>query len=401
MNRSATAAHGAELIAVAAVTGAANFACIVYAGRKLQPSEYADFWTALSIVFVLTMLLNPLAPFASHVASSVDDIGAVAAFRRVAMRRLAWLAAGVLIAGLALAPWVSTLLHFRSISSLIPAVATIAVYGFLVTDRGLLQGLHRFRSYNINTAIESALRLAGTVGALAFASTAASAMTAYFGGAAIAELMLLRAIPGPAADIDPPDAGSIALPIFVLLFGTCVFQNIDTFAVKHWLPALAADYSAAAVFSRISTALVAPLYVLLIPAIARERSHGKPTDAAIRICGSYLALSILLLSLLAILAQPLSTGLLGPQYRGAARLIVPITGMLTIVNLTLLATQTLVSLGRTRVLFVYVAIAILEVAGLFVRHGSISEILSVLYAGAIVLLVAMFAMLALQRRGPG
>ena len=394
-----TETHAAGLVVAAAVTGAINFAYIVYAGRALGPAEYADFWAALSIVYAATLLLNPIAPFASHYAAAAGDPAALHPFRHSVVKWLLWLGGGILVVAVAGVRPVARALNFRSPMTLLAATATVAVYGFLVLDRGLSQGLRHFRRYNVNILIESLSRIALAAVALAIARSAWAPLLAYFFSVCIAELLLLIHRPRPESRAIPlPDAGPIAVQMFLLMLGLCVFQNADTFAVKRWLPLISGDYAAAAVLSRTVTALAVPLYVLLIPSIAGERDERRAMKIAMRISLEFLALASVLLLLFAGFAPAICRVLFGRQFSGASSIVLPLAGLMTVVNSTLLLTQTLISTGRSRILFFYVLAAAGEVAALAIVHDTVWSVLSVLYGVNLILLVVVIAAFALRSR---
>jgi O-antigen/teichoic acid export membrane protein len=378
MSRRASATDVAELIFAAGVSGVLSFAYVVYAGRHTAPAEYADFWAALGVIYVFTLLLNPIAPYAAHFAATHDDDAALHVFRRTVLRRLAVFAGVTIVVSLIAARPLAALLHFRSSVTLMIAVGAAIAYGFLSLDRGLLQGRHRLRAYNVNLVVETVSRLVIAAIAFTIARTASAALAGQLLGMLIAQLLIVpwRTPASPMTEPVETETRDIGVPLFLLMLGLAIFQNADTFAIKRWLPGSAATYAVAAVLARILTALAVPLYVLLVPAVARAGRHAL--SAAMRICGIYVAVAAVMLMVFARFALPICTGLFGPAYSSAAPLVLPLAAITAALNLTFLVTQTSISMRRPAVLFVYLAAAAAECIALALHHDGVREVITIL-----------------------
>lgn len=405
--------HGVELVLVGGITSAVNFSFLVYAGRKLGPREYADFWAAMSLVYFGTMFLNPLAPFASHVAAAAvarGDAGAVSSFRRSIARFTSLLALPfVAIAALASRP-LASFFHLRSAFVVAVAAAAIASYAFLAAMRGIFQGLGRFRDYNANTLVECGVRIGAAIALLGYAPTASTAVSIYLTALLVSIVLLLgsagpRLVPTsakPAAAVPRTlldDLRATGIPMFVLLTSIAVFQNADSLAVKRWLPVTdAAAYSAAATLARTFTALCVPLWVLLVPSVASERDARHGVSIGIRICGAFIALAVVPLIMFRALSVPIYTMLYGRTFVNAAPLLVPLSGVVILTNVSLLLAQTLVGIARTRFLAVVAASALVEIVALSLYHQSVSQIIALLYIVHITLVLFLGGTLARAAR---
>jgi O-antigen/teichoic acid export membrane protein len=397
MSRRGSAADVAELLIAAGVSGVLSFAYVVYAGRHTAPAEYADFWAALGVIYVFTLLLNPIAPYAADFAARHDDAAALHAFRRTVLRRLTVFAGVTIVVALIAARPLATLLHFRSSATLLIAVGASIAYGFLSLDRGLLQGSHRLRAYNINLIVETVSRLVVAAIAFTIARTASAALAGQLLGMLIAQVLIVprRAPVTPLIEPVEADAHDIAVPVFLLMLGLAIFQNVDTFAVKRWLPDSAATYAVAAVLARILTALAVPLYVLLVPAVAR--AGRLALSAAMKICGIYVAVASVLLTVFASFAPLICTTLFGPAYAGAAPLVLPLAAITAALNLTFLLTQASISMRRPAVLYVYLAAAAAECVALALHHDSVRDVIAILAVVNGALMTVMIAAAVVPR----
>lgn len=393
--------RGVEVVVAGGATAAINFAYLVYAGRKLGPDAYADFWAAMSLLFFGTLFLNPLAPFAAHVAARALGRGAtgdVLRLRRMLIRLTFGLAVLLVAVAAAARSVLASFFHLRSTNVVLITVAAIAAYAVLAAERGLFQGLARFREFNVNAIVETVVRMVGAVAVLAVLPTASAALACYLAGLVVALALLLprrvAAGGGPDDGFDFwQDVRTTGVPMFLLMAGMAVFQNADSLAVKRWLPLHdASSYAAAAALSRTFTALATPLWILLVPAVASALDARRAALAALRICGAYLALSVVIIAAFTVCAVPLYAHLYGPAFLGAAPLLAPLSGVIVLVNTSLLLAQALVGMGRRTFLYAVMTLALVEIITLSLYHPGVLQIIAVLYfmhAALALLLAAM------------
>ncbi len=399
----------AELVVGAAIAAAVTLVYVVYTGRAIGTSEYADFSAALSAIYLVGLTVSPMTPTIARLTARYRSRGerrAVVALRHAAMRHMGAAGAAVTLVGLATSSLIARVLHFRSAMPLVLAFAAVLMLSLISVDRGEAQGLFRFRLYNVNIILESVLRLAIAVLLLQRARTASAALIAYVVGLAVSELVLAGALRDVCPDakeqtVDWQEVRRLAIPMVMLMFLLAVFQNADMLVVKRWFPAQQSGlYGAASLMARTFGVIFAPLYVLAGPVMtAAHEARRSITAVALRLCGWFIALAAGPLAVLAIWPRPLLRALYGVPFADAAPLVAPLSGVAIIAYTAVLLAQVFITLDDFRFLRVYAIFAVLCLAGLLLWHSSIKQLFAVLYATQGLLLIAMVVMLARLRRG--
>lgn len=393
--------RGAELVAGAAVAATLTIVAMIVAGRGMGPAEYADFSASLAVIYLVTLALSPVIPTVARVATryaAKDDLAAIATLRHAMIRTaLKWTAlAAVVAAALAwpLAQW----LRFRSIAPVGLALLTALAYVVLSIDRGFLQGLFRFREYNLNTLIESGIRAAIVFAFLRRMPTAGFAMCAWTAGTVAALLAvsftLGRDLRRDSGEVPRwSDFLEMIRPMIVLMMALAVFQNTDLIAVKRWLtPELAGAYGAASALTRGFGALFVPLYALAGPLLTRTHERRESVfGPAMRLTAGYLAIVAIPLIAIVIAPRAIVVALYGPQYAMAAAVLAPLCVITMMSYIALMLTQALITIGDYRFVPVYAAAALAQIAGLAFFHATFNQVLIVLACaqGAALLLVTI------------
>jgi O-antigen/teichoic acid export membrane protein len=207
-------------------------ALLIIAGRSLGAEDYGRFQWALALTTIIEMLMDSgLGPVTIREVAR-DREGADRLFRNVLGLKLAWVAVGLLVLAIAAPllrpdPLVVRLCYLMGFSS--------ALRSYLLTTRGLLQGLDRFD-------LEALLVIADRVLLLALGAGALMAGYGIYGLAAafvlsrasllIAVLTLVRTHLGPIAPrIDRRAWGALqsaALPLGLWLITLTAYNYIDT-----------------------------------------------------------------------------------------------------------------------------------------------------------------------------
>jgi len=385
----------AELVVGAGVSAILVFVYIAYTARRLGPEANADFSSALSFIFVSTMALSTIAPAVSRVVARLvarGDVGRVDALRSYVRNRFRrWSAAAIVLSCAAAIP-LARLFHFRSVWTPILAFLCAIAFALASIERGFLQGLSRFRTQNLNTVFEAALRLVLALVLLAIMQRPESALVAYVISMSIATALLLRRGGREVGGGDDwREVVRLASPLLLLLLGSAVYQNADMLAVKRWLPpAIAGQYGAASAMTRAFGVLFVPLYIISGPMLVALHEEGRSiVSATLRLCAYFLALCVVPLALLTWYGRELTTLLYGAVYAQAGSIAAALGGVLVIGYLTLLIAQARVTVGAFGVARIYAVFGVLQIALLVVMHDSVGTIITALIVvqGALLLVV--------------
>lgn len=373
-----------ELVGGAGISALLSLAFLIYVARALGPAPYADVSAALSVLYLFSMALSPITPtisrFVALYAMRKETGRIVALHRRLANRVVRWTAIPALLAMLAAIP-LQRQFHFASPLTVLMTVASIELFASISVDRGVLQGLTRFREHNGSTILESSLRLLAAMVALTFSRSAAMAMLSYAAGLLIATIVLRARFrldwKGIAAE--PLAFGEVlrfARPMILVMIAFAIQQNADMIAAKLWLPAAAAGlYGAASGLARVFAVITSPFFILMVPRITSLVENRQPiAGAAFRLCGWFLLISAVPLAVFAWRGAFLVRLSYGESFAPAAILIIPLSVLAIVSNLGLLLAQALSAAHRFAILRVYLTAAIVEVAALSVGHRTAQTI---------------------------
>lgn len=378
-----------ELVVAAGITAILTIGYIIYAGRILGPAEYADFSAGLSVIYLFSVALSPVTPTIARLVtrSAVrGELAYVASLRRAVLLRLELAIAIVALVLVAFATPISRALHFRATSTLLISFTSALLFALLSVDRGVVHGLLRFRTHNLNTVLEAVIRSGGAFLLLRASRSSTSALGSYAIALLVAEAVLAamfaREWRGVApAPVDWKEVTRLTLPMVVLMIAIAIFQNADVLAVKRWLPASSAGvYGAASAVARAFGVIFVPLYVLAGPLLTGAHDSGRPIRwLTLQLCAVFLALSAIPLFLFVMWPVRIMTLLYGEPYAAAGPLVARLGGVAVVTYTALMLVQALISVSDFRFLTVYGLGAIAQVFALLVRHGTYGDVIVALY----------------------
>ena len=393
-----------ELVLAAAFTALLTIVYIVYTGRVLGPAEYADFAAGLSVIYLFSVALSPVTPTIARLVarSSVrGDLPAVAAIRRASMTRIGIAAAAIGAILLIFSSSLARALQFRAPSTLLLSFASALLFALLSVDRGVLHGLMRFRTYNLNTLLEAVIRTGGAVLLLLAVRSATSALISYAAALLVAEAVIAVGFArewrrmAPAA-VDWAEVSRLTGPMIVLMLAIAIFQNADVLTVKRWFTAADAGiYGAASVIARSFGVIFVPLYVLAGPLLTGAHDSGRPIRSlTLQLCAVFFGLSAIPLLIFITWPERIMTLLYGPAYAAAGPLIARLGGVAIITYTALMLAQALISVADFRLIAVYALGAVAQIIALVFRHRTWQEVIGALYVPQTIVLFVVIILFA-------
>lgn len=393
----------AQTLAAAGIAAVLTLGYIVYSGRELGPQQFADLSAALALIYFFSLVASPLTPTVARVVARLavrGDVVGVAVIRRAVLTRIFRWGSIAFVAALAVSPFLARALHFRAAATVVLAFCCVFSFLLLSTDRGVLQGLLRFREYNANTVLEAAIRFGGAVGLiLLVARSAVPAMISYVAALVIAEVLIASRFGRewrhlPSTSIDWTEFDRLARPMMWFMAAIAVFQNADMLAVKRWFPAIdSGAYGAASSLARVVGVIFVPLNALAGPVLtAAHETKQRITGTGLRLTATLLVLTSVPLALFAIWPRTIVTALYGPAFAEAATVVAPLTGVAVITYTAIMLAQVPITLGDFAFLRACAVVAALEIAGLVLFHRSFADVLTVLYVSQGAMLLAMVVM---------
>jgi O-antigen/teichoic acid export membrane protein len=377
-----------------------RIAYVVYAGRVLHPAEYADFYTALALIFLFSTGLAPVAGSVTRFVSlhaANGEMDRVQALRGVMLRRVSWYALVVLAVGLIGAYPITAGLRFRSVAIPILAFVALAVSMPVELSRGVLRGVERFRAYSLGIVLESGIRLLLGVLLLFVLATAGMGLLAYVFAAGLMLFVTPQQLGPMAPETTHPKHAEdrraverLMGPLFVFAFAAAAFQNMDVLFVKRMFsPVEAGYYSAAASLAKSAGLVFAPFGVLLLPLLTAAYARGESLlPILLRTVARFTLLSGALVVAFAMGGDTIIRHLYGESYVAAGPLLPVLTAAMVLALLSVMIGQAFAAINRFAFLPLYLAgLAALAVAlGL---SDSIGTLVWVLFATQAATLLAM------------
>jgi O-antigen/teichoic acid export membrane protein len=275
------------------LTAGLSLAYVVIVGRRLGPALYADFSAALAVAYVLIAALSPLATVTVQVAAAANVARGRAAALAVWKPLLARAAPAVLpllLVAALVAPALARMLDIRPAAALYAAIAVAAATAFISVLRNLLRAVGDYGVHATVSTGEAALRLAVGAAIVGLTVSPAWALWAYVIAAAMTSLVLLHMTRSAAA---VPALGAIWINLggaLVLSLATALAGNIDVMIARSRLSAEEAGlYGAASTIARGAAHVLAPIEILLLPALAHA---GRRLPQTVARLAAYSLLSV-------------------------------------------------------------------------------------------------------------
>jgi O-antigen/teichoic acid export membrane protein len=403
--------NGAAVFAATLVWHGSNFAFNSVAARLLGPNGYSELAAAVTLLYIGSPLLVSIQTTTSRTVTSLstrgDTVGIARLLTRLRTRLLlvgaAAVAAGVLFAGL-----FAHALHLSSGGAVAIVVAGLSISLLTHCQRGFLQGQERFGAYAASTASEAITKVGAAAAILVLLRRDVDGAVAAIPLAAACTLVLNSwLLRGTAAERGETAAHPRArrerpLPTLATFGLLAVLLSADVLAAKRFLPSHEAGlYAAVSLCGKTTFFATSFLAVFMFPVLSAR--HERGTDAR-RVLGSALAAVVccsLLMSAIYASAPGVVVGpLFGPGFAGAR----PYVGWIGVAfggyAVVYLCATSLLAQRRSIGAAILAGIAVLQVAGLAIVHGSIGAIvdvqLVVCWTGA-----ALLATAAFMRREPG
>jgi polysaccharide pyruvyl transferase CsaB len=399
---------GALLFASMTIVNLGNYLFNLILGRWLGPAAFADLSLIVTLLLMVTLITATLQTISAKFAAAYTADGAEASV--YGLRR--WLGRGALVFGFALlallalgAPLAQAFFQTSSAWPFVILGIGLPLYFAQGVDRGILQGQMRFGPLALTYQAEMWVRLLAAVvfvalgwainGAVAglTLSLAATWLVGYaaLGGGRRASGKPATAPTPPLPAADRRSVAAFAGPVVAALVGQVLINNSDILIVKHFFPAEAAGlYAALALIGRIVFFATVSVVAVMFPIAAQRHQKGLSHRHLL-----WLSLGLVALVSLGVIGFALvAPGLLVRLLFGAAYLpIAPLLWLYAVATALYALANVVISYrlsvggGGGSMLAVLAGAA--QVAGLWLFHGSLGEVVLVQVFLMAALLVAL------------
>lgn len=366
------------------------------AGRMLGKVYYGDFATIISILGIVGIIQITLGLTVVKFIASGKSKEAIANFSKWVNLWGIW--AGVILGVLTII-FSPILINFLNIRQPVAFYVLGIIFFFFIAlnvQRSILQGLLKFDRYVLSLFAEAAVKIILTL-ILIFLGMAV------FGAVSGLLLGILSSLVVTRLSLSSLLSGKIgkkpelvplfkySLPVFIQGLALTSMYTTDLLLVKHFFsPEIAGTYASLAVLGRIAFFGASPVSHVMFPLVAKRFSHGEPYHRIFY-------LSILLvtgISLAVVLIYKIFPTipivvLFGQSYLDGAPLLWWFGVFMTFLVLAMLFTQFYLSIGKTRVVWLFVASALLQILLIWLFHADILTVIQVSIVSAALLFFSL------------
>jgi O-antigen/teichoic acid export membrane protein len=376
-------------------------------GRLLGPRGYAPVAAIASLYFLLLVpgqLVLTIAMRYSTLARASTQDGRFSAMLRYLMRvsRLWSLLGAILFA--ACAPLVAAFLRIPlfAVVALAPAVLLLLVTS---VNRGVIQGKQRFLALSGLLILDSFARTVSAVALVMIGLGATGAILGFGIGLAAsyaASIPLTKGLrSGPRDSLDRTELYHFAVPVAASVLGISLFYTTDVVLVKHFFePLQAGIYASVSTLGKIVLMATISITGAMFPRVASAESRGNNeirillgSASAITLVSAFIVLTFALAPRFALLP-------FGGQFEAAAPYLPAFGIAMSLVAIANLLTNYLLAIQDYRFILILVGAAIGEVAGIWIFHADLWQVIWCVLALAGITVLALSCLCGMGHR-PG
>ena len=393
------------MLSGSALVSILNFAYNVAVARLLGPSEFGHAALAITLLMLVSAITLSFQLVCAKLVARNDSAEAKAAVYQALLRR-AWKIGLALGVGLMFASGpVARYLNLPTPWMIIVLAAGFAFYVPLGARRGGMQGMCAFQRLAGSYIVEALLKLAAAVLLVVAGVGALGAIAAISLSVVIAYFLPVPAELNTRTSLHLPTPAAEAVQAIVFFVGQVIISNCDIVLVKHFFPAeIAGLYATRALVGRLvyfaSWMVVSAMFPISAGAKPGERSKtilAVPITLVVAISGGFV------LILTAFPHLVLRT-VFGAAFAGAGMdEILPLcAAMAGVYSLAVVLITYEMSRKVANTAWVQIAAAIAIVAGIFLFHSTLTEVVLVqLGIMAALLAVVVLALIAKRVRVAG
>ena len=381
-----------------AIVSVMNYLYHLFMGRMLGPHDYGVLGSLFAIIYIVTFATSTFNLVISKQVAEFkgkNQLGKIKKLINLSMKRTAIAGIFGMVLFILATPFIADFMNIESYSGII-LVGVIAYASFLsVLLSGALNGMQKFVSQNISSFTSVFLKLGVAIFLVWLGYSVNGALGAIVLGTAagmfIAYLPLRSQLKNSKEEsIDLKKSYRFAVPVFFASMFAIFLITLDQILVKHYFSSEQAGiYAAAGNIAKIiwfgSSFLIAPLF----PKIVESKAKGKNTSNLLTKSLIYISVIIFAGCAMYFIAPTFIVNLLyGSQYLAA----VPLIGMfgLALGIFSLLQILMTYNLAIEKYGFIYIFLAgiIAEVAGIYMFHSNLGEIVKIILITNLAVLVS-------------
>lgn len=384
--------HGGILAAATVLSGGCDYAFQIFMGRALGPEQYGVFGALFAVFYLVGILGSGIRLSASRfVAELVERGGRLDSFHRSLVTRSALFGVGVCLLLVLASPFLSEFLRLSSVWPIVAVAVTIPFVFPVDANMGSFQGVQLFGLLGGYGVVQASVKLLAGVSLVLFGYGLYGAFGALVVAGATTFVLTtihvrrrLDAPPSVASDeFDAENVYAYVPPAVLAAFCLTVPANVDVIVVQHFFTGeQAGHYTAASVLGKALIFLPMGISGALFPKVTTDHT-GRGDHASAR----GLLHRALLYTAVAAGAGALAFWFLptlvldllfGEAYVAAAPLVqwygVAVLGFV----LAVVILKFELARDRTRFVYAFTAVTGVEIALMWLFHGSMVRIIQLM-----------------------
>ena len=397
--------RAAGLAAAAMATNVVGLLLTILFARLLGDDGYGSLAAMVSAFLILALPGQALqVTFARRAGRARSTLDAALELRRWA-RDLLLAAAATAVVSVLLREQLADAIGVAEpwgVASILPGAC---IWYLLSIQRGVLQGLGRYRVVGISLIAEAGARLV-LGGVLIGAGLGPTGGFLGSVGSIVVVAVVLGRMLGPQLavheDSDSADAGELVrrtlrgavVPLLALAL-LAWLQNVDVIVVRHQAEtdAAASSYAATSVAAKMVIWIGVGLGLFLLPEAARRvAAGGNGRPILVRTLGIVAAVGVPMVAFYAVLGGPLIETVFGPELSLATDALPLLGAAMSLLACVYLCVQFLLALGRSRFLVPLAVAAAVEPLLLLAVGSDLTAVAAVLLALQAALVVGVVAL---------
>lgn len=373
-------------------------------GRLLGPANYGELATLISVLVLLSIIPSSSGLVIIKFIATSKDAKEIGGLIKFFQSIILFTGIAVLLFGFIFLRWINDFLKIEQ-----PLLFALVIIGFLITNlafvnKSVLQGLVRFKAFVWTGLFENSLKLVLGVVFVWMGWSVFGAMTglilAYSGGWLVSWWLIKDY-----KDTDKFDISKyrsviyFTFPVFVHSISTISLYTSDIILVKHFFSSYEAGiYAAVSSLAKIILFASGPVGAVMFPWIAKKQSRNEDYWQIFDM-SMYLTILICvsLLGVYKFFPSLAIQSLFGSAYIAGSTFLFLIGFAISLLTLSMLIINFFLSVGKTWVVVLPSIAAIIQVVGINIWHGSLTEVLIVSIVINGTLLMALFSRLFIFR----
>jgi O-antigen/teichoic acid export membrane protein len=372
-------------------TSCLSFASFLYhllMGRFLGPVQYGDLGVLFSIFYIFVVVILAIQTTISNFVAKFeanDERDKINVLLRRALGEIVLVSLILVLLLLLISPWLASFLHVQMFHIWI--LAPLILFSLLVAvQRGVLQGLLRFKALGASLIVEGIAKVSFAVLVLLIGYGVAGAMfvlvVSYLIPFIVAFYILNQFLKKKKNKVNIKEVYAYAIPVIISIFLFTALYTADILLVKHYFDSETAGlYAALSFFGKIIFFATQSIAHVMFPKSAVnysvKKTSKKLVNKTLLLVGAIGGIGVFVYFLI---PKILITVMYGPEYIKLAEYLGPFGLIMLILSLCYVLILYNLSQKRYSQNYFLLGFFIIEIGAIFMFHESLTQIVFMLLA---------------------